>query len=254
VSVSSIHENSNETLTDGVGEAVVNLGVRSETHRPSAALSIPEEREMVWPETDELFRGIYTRAGLGFEPEIVAITSPAPGDGKSTISLALAIALAQDFPDRNVLLIETDVFRASLAADFDVDPVPGLVDCLVLNQSPAMASRPTFLHNLDVMPAGEVIPHSGRPLRSMQMPGLLDSLRQTYHFIILDTPALLTNSDALLLTDLADGVLVVARTGCTPADSVNKTIGQIDESKLRGVVLNGARSSTPGWLRRLMGK
>jgi capsular exopolysaccharide synthesis family protein len=231
----------------------MNLDLRSDALRPPALLAVAEERDMVWPETDELFRGIYTRAGLGFASEIIAVTSALPGDGKSTLSLALAISLAQDFPDRNVILIETDAYRASLAADFDVDPVPGLLDCLVSNTPTNRASRVTYLPNLDVMPAGEIIPHAGRPLRSMQMPALLDSLRQTYYFIILDTPALLTNSDTLLLTDLADGVLVVARAGVTPAAAVNKVLTQIDESKLRGVILNGTRSSTPTWLRRLFG-
>ena len=250
--MTSLQQTPSDAVPDTDMMPTATLDVRSGSQRPSA-LAIPEEREMVWPETDELFRGIYTRAGLGFGSEIVAITSALPGDGKSTLSLALAIALAQDFPDRNVILIETDVFRASLASDFGVEPVPGLVDCLVARTPPAAASRATFLDNLDVMPAGEVIPHSGRPLRSMQMPALLDSLRETYHFIILDAPALLTNSDTLLLTDLADGVLVVARSGVTPVAAVNKVIGQIDGAKLRGVVLNGVRSSTPAWLRRLFG-
>jgi Mrp family chromosome partitioning ATPase len=251
--VATLQDISDDMLNAGDAETTASLDVHTDAHRPPAVPVPPEEREMIWPETDELFRSIYTRAGLGFAPELIAVTSAMPGDGKSTLSLALAISVAQDFPDHNVILIETDVFRKSLAADFEVEPVPGLIDCLVSNVPPNVASRPTFLHNLDVMPVGDMIPHAGRPLRSIQLPALLDSLRGTYHFVILDTPALLTNSDTLLLTDLADGVVLVARAGVTPTAAVNKAIEQIDESKLRGVILNSMRSSTPGWLRRLFG-
>jgi Mrp family chromosome partitioning ATPase len=221
--------------------------------RPAGTIAPNVPRDNPLPETDELFRGIYTRAGLGFTPEIVAITSAAPGEGKTMLSLGLAVSLAHDFPDRNVLLVETDIYRPSLAADFDVKPSPGLVECLVADEPVELACRPTFLDNLDLLPAGEPLKQAGRPLRSMRMPTLLDALRQTYHFIILDTPALLSNSDGLLLTDLADGVLLVVRSGVTSAAVVSKALEQIDESKLRGVVLNGVRNSTPGWLRRLMG-
>jgi Mrp family chromosome partitioning ATPase len=71
--------------------------------------------------------------------------------------------------------------------------------------------------------------------------------------VILEAPALLVNSDAIMLSDLADGTILVVRAGVTPSASVHKALEQIDESKVRGVVLNGSHSSLPGWLRRLCG-
>jgi Mrp family chromosome partitioning ATPase len=56
-----------------------------------------------------------------------------------------------------------------------------------------------------------------------------------------------------MLSDLADGAILVVRAGVTPSATVAKAIEQIDESKLRGVVLNGSKSAIPGWLRRLGG-
>jgi capsular exopolysaccharide synthesis family protein len=221
--------------------------------RSNGSIAPEVHRETVWPETDELFRGIYTRAGLGFTPEVVAVTSATPGEGKTMLSLALAVSLAQDFPDRKVMLVETDVHQPALASDFGIEPSPGLVDCLIGDEPLDQVCRPTYLDNLDVIPAGLPIARAGRPLRSARMAALMDVLRQSYHFIIVDTPALLTNSDTLLLTDFADGVLFVVRSGVTPAALVNKALEQVDETKLRGVVLNGVQSSTPRWLRRLMG-
>jgi Mrp family chromosome partitioning ATPase len=78
-------------------------------------------------------------------------------------------------------------------------------------------------------------------------------MRATHDVVILDLAAILVNSDALPLTDLADGVIIVVRAGVTPSNLVNKSIRLIDDAKMLGVVLNGVRSYVPGWLRRLSG-
>src|SRR6266849_3247236 len=65
------------------------------THAPSA---------WPFPESDELFRSIYTRAGTGFASEVLAVCSAVAGEGKTTVGLGLAITIAQDFPERRVLL------------------------------------------------------------------------------------------------------------------------------------------------------
>ncbi len=71
-------------------------------------------------------------------------------------------------------------------------------------------------------------------------------MRQSYDVVILDLPPILTNSDAILLTDLADGVICVVRAGVTPVALVNRAVEQLEEGKLRGVVLNGTRLRRPG--------
>ena len=82
---------------------------------------------------------------------------------------------------------------------------------------------------------------------------VIQALQTRYDLVILDSPALLVNSDSVMLSDLADGAILVVRAGVTPAPAVARAIEQIDESKLRGVVLNGSNSAIPGWLRRLSG-
>jgi capsular exopolysaccharide synthesis family protein len=213
-----------------------------------------ERRDWVFPEGDELFRSIYTRAGTGFGSEVVAVSSAVAGEGKTTISIGLAVTIAQDFPDRRVLLVETDLNRPVLADDFGTEQSPGLVDCLVFQEPLQVACRPTYLENLHIVPAGSMadgVP--GRPLRSSRMAAIVDAMRQTYDVIILDLPAILANSDAVLLTDLADGVICVVRAGTTPVSIVNRAVEQIEESKLRGLVLNGSATAVPGWVRRIAG-
>jgi capsular exopolysaccharide synthesis family protein len=210
-------------------------------------------REWMFPESDEYFRGIYTRAGFGFANEVLAISSAIAGEGKTTLSIGLAVSIAQDLPDRRVLLVETDIHRPVLAEDFGLEPSPGLVDCLVTREPLLNACRATSLDNLHIVVAGNMPNVVGRPLRSSQMAAVVDAMRQSYDVIILDLPAILVNSDATLLSDLADGVICVVRAGVTPMTLVNRAIEQVEESKIRGVVLNGMDSAVPGWLRRLTG-
>ena len=210
-------------------------------------------REWLFTGADELFRGLYTRAGIGFASEVLMVSSALAGEGKTTVSLGLALTVAQDYPERRVVLVETDVQHPSLANDFAVEANPGLVDCVLGDEPIESAFRPSFLDNLHLVPVGGPVRGNGRALRSSRMAALIDALRQTYDLVVLDAPALLVNSDSVMLSDLADGAILVVRAGVTPSATVAKAIEQIDESKLRGVVLNGSKSAIPGWLRRLGG-
>jgi len=243
------------TLTESEVET---KSTRSSSLRPSRgggalAKGSDAQREWLFPESDELFRGIYTRAGTGFTSEVLAICSAVAGEGKTTVGVGLAVTIAQDFPERRVLLVETDLDKPILADDFGTESSPGLVDCLINGEPLLGACRPTFLENLHVVPAGVLGNIPGRPLRSSRMAAIVDSMRQSYDVIILDLPAILVNSDAILLTDLADGIICVVRAGLTPVALLNRAVEQIEEGKLRGVVINGTASAIPGWLRRLAG-
>jgi Mrp family chromosome partitioning ATPase len=207
----------------------------------------------VFPHSEDIFRGIYTRAGVGFAAEVIAISSAIAGEGKTTVAIGLAVAIANDFPDRRVLLVETDLHRPVMAQDFDLEAGPGLVDCLVRGLPLLSVCRPSYIGNLHIVPAGEVGVVRGRPLRSSNMAVAVDEMRQNYDIVILDLPSILDNTDAILMTDLADGILCVVRAGVTPMPMVTRAIEQVEDTKFRGVVINGAQSSLPGWLRRLVG-
>jgi len=255
------------TSTDAlntVGAATVdlangNIGAASAAHgsslRPATnqALSTLAPREWPFAGADEVFRAIYTRAGTGFAREAIAVCSAIDGEGKTTVAMGLAIAVAQDFPSRRVLLVETDLLRPVLADDFATEAEPGLVDCLLDDAPLQDACRPTFLDNLHLVPAGQMPAASGRPLRSNQMAAVVDRMRQMYDIVILDVPSILSNSDAALLTDLVDGVVWVVRAGVTALPLVSRALEQIEEVKLRGIVLNGQQSAAPNWLRRIIG-
>jgi protein-tyrosine kinase len=212
-----------------------------------------EQREWIFPGADEIFRGIYTRAGTGFTSEVLAVCSAIAGEGKTTVAVGLATTIAQDFPERSVLLVETDFQRATLAEDFGIEAVPGLIDCIISAEPWQSACRPTYLENLHVVPVGGTQPFAGRPLRSSRIAAIVDAMRQSYDLIVMDLPPIMLNTDAVLLSDLADGAICVVRAGVTPMPLVNKALEHLEDGKLRGVVLNGSQSAVPGWLTRLVG-
>jgi capsular exopolysaccharide synthesis family protein len=209
-------------------------------------------RHWLFQGSDELYRSIYTSVAFGVA-DVLAVTSAISGEGKSTTSLGLAVTAAQDAPDRRVLLVEADLDRPVLAEDFDIEPSPGLVNCLLSDQPVQDAYRRTFLPNLQIVPAGVVPPNNGRLIRSPHFVQILEAMKRSYDLIILDGPAVLVNSDAIRLTHLATGTIFVVRSGVTPSHMVRQALDRIEEEKLRCVVLNGQISAVPGRLRRLLG-
>ena len=87
------------------------------------------DRDWVFPGADDVFRGIYMRS-CNSNREMLAVCSAIAGEGKTTVAIGLGVAMAQDFPDRRVLLVETDLRQPVLAKDFDLEPAPGLAECL----------------------------------------------------------------------------------------------------------------------------
>jgi capsular exopolysaccharide synthesis family protein len=214
----------------------------------------PDATKRAWPigGANELFRSLYTGFDTG-PGTSVAICSAVQGEGKTTMALGLAIAIAQDRPDRRVVVIETDLWRAVLAKDFSMAPAPGLVDVLLDRQSLASALRATTLDNLSLLVAGSDIASPQRLLRSSRMPEVLDALRRSHDVVIMDTPAALAHSEVGLLTRMVEEVIFVVRTGVTPSRELGTALSRIQGANLRGIVVNDARSAVPRPVRRIVG-
>ena len=125
----------------------------------------------------------------------------------ATDKAGLATTVAQDFPDRRVLVVETDARRPVLADDFGLEPAPGLIECVISGEPLQTACRPTYLENLHIVPVGGSDSYVGRPLRSSRIAAVVDAMRQMYDMTILDLPPILADSDALLLSDLLEALI-----------------------------------------------
>jgi capsular exopolysaccharide synthesis family protein len=206
-----------------------------------------------WPISgaEELFRSLYTGFETG-QGTSLAVCSAVQGEGKTTMCLGLATAIAQDLPDRRVVIVETDLWRAVLARDFGLPTAPGLVDCLLDRQPLAAALRPTSLDNLSLLVAGSSVPSPQRLLRSARMPEILDTLRRTHDVVIVDTPAALAHSEVGLLARMVEEVVFVVRTGVTPAREIGTAMSRLQGANIRGIVINDARSAGPRAIRRFV--
>ncbi len=220
--------------------AVADLGDRSAHDRRSWPI----------PNGEELFRSLYTGFESGHGASL-AFCSATQGEGKTTLSVGVAVAIAQDLPDRRIVVVETDLWRAVLAKDFALAPAPGLTDVLLDRTSLAGALRPTALDNLTLLVAGSAVASPQRLLRSGRMPEVLDQLRRTHDVVIVDTPAALVHSEVSLIAKMVEDVIFVVRTGVTPARELSNALSRLQGANLRGIIVNDARSSVPAAVRRL---
>lgn len=166
------------------------------------------------------------------------ITSPLPGDGKSTIALNLATALAEG-GKRNVLLIEADLHRSPLTQQLSLKAGPGLAECLEGGLNPVTAVRRLEPLGWYLLSAGE--PHSNPTelLQGDNLSAMMQKLSHHFDWILIDSPPVTPLTDALSLGRLANASLLVTRAGHTPSEAVEKAIGQLGREHVLGIVLNG---------------
>ena len=182
-------------------------------------------------------------------PRVIVVTSPLPGDGKSTVAMNLAAALSMS--DRRVVLIDGDLRRPVLADSFGLIEGLGLTDVLIGSvQFEEVAQQVGGLPNLLVLAAGRVPPNPSEMLGSKAMRRLLERLAEDYT-VIVDAPPLLPVTDAAVLTASADGALVVVSAGQTLDTQLRDALTNLQavQGHTLGVVLNrvSPRSTSAGY-------
>jgi capsular exopolysaccharide synthesis family protein len=182
------------------------------------------------------------------EARSVAITSAAPGEGKSTLAVGLAAAMAQDKTQR-ILLIEADLRRPSLSKLLGLGPAKGLGDWL--------AGRVDYLPVRRVDPGGFFLLVAGQTpleqpelLGSTRMASFLGAARALFDFVLLDAMPLLPVADAVLIQDLVDGFLCVVRARTTPRAALLAAVDKIRPDRILGTVLNDFHELLPSYADR----
>jgi succinoglycan biosynthesis transport protein ExoP len=174
----------------------------------------------------------------GGPPEAIVVTSPHPREGKSTISINLAIALAQD--GHRVVILDCDLRRPRIHEVFRLKNIPGLTSHLTGNASLEAILKPTEVENLFLIPAGPIPPNPAELLNSQAYKNLLQNLRREFHHIIIDTPPTLGFADARVASLQADGVLLVAKHQSTSREAgrlARQYFTQVN-ARMLGMVLN----------------
>lgn len=188
------------------------------------------------------------RANLSFTlPEdekcpIIGVTSSMRGEGKSTTSVNLSYALAEN--GKKTLLIDGDLRLPSIAKKMDIDGFPGLTDLLMGHATQdSNVFKPTFLSNWYILPSGNLPPNPSELLGSRRMETALKALREKFDYIVIDLPPVNIVSDALTISNYVTGMLVVIREDYTEKKELEQCFRQLELSnvKILGCVMNGAK-------------
>jgi polysaccharide biosynthesis transport protein len=173
------------------------------------------------------------------ELKVIQVTSPVPGDGKSTLSANLAVAMAQS--GRRVLLIDADFRRPRQQKLFGIDAKVGMAQVLGGKAELDDATYGSCVANLSIMPGGQHPSNPAELLSSSRFAELIDVLREKYDIIVVDTPPVLAVSDPSVVAAVADGVVVTMRLrrNVKPLASRTFSILEAVNANVLGVVVNG---------------
>jgi len=180
---------------------------------------------------------------LGRTPQVIMVTSPHPGEGKTTVSANLAMCLAEI--NQRVLLIDADLRKARMHRVFGLPRGRGLGDLLELSAALDADAIEPYLRRCSV-PGLEVL-SAGRPkrnipnlLHSVRARELIEAARGRFDAIIIDTPPMIEIADARVLARWVDGSVMVLRAGKTTRAAAKEAVEQLhrDGSAVLGTLLN----------------
>ena len=208
----------------------------------------------------EAYKQLRTNLMFTFSDEeccrVIGLTSAFRGEGKSLTSLNLAYTLAET--SKRVLLIEGDMRLPTLAKRLGFQSSPGLSNLLVgLNtigdaiQQFVVPVKDGDAVVLDVIVSGDIPPNPSELLGTARMQSLIRTLKSRYDYIVLDLPPVTAVTDALVVSHLADGMVIVVRNNRAVRGALAETIRQLRlvDTRIIGFVFNGAGDSGSGYYR-----
>lgn len=201
----------------------------------------------------EAFRSL--RTSLMFStpegmPKTILITSPGPGDGKTTTAINLATVMAQN--GSRVLLVDADLRKPRLHRDFGKAQSPGLTNRIAGKQADGdetSAIVATDVTGLYVMPSGNQAPNPAELLSSERMAKIIAMTGRAFDHVIIDSAPILGLADAMILSRLVDGVILVTAAGTTGKDNIKSSMRRLAQvhAPVLGVVLNGVDLDSPDY-------
>jgi capsular exopolysaccharide synthesis family protein len=189
----------------------------------------------------EQYRALRTRiahANQGSAVDVVLVTSPGRGEGKSLTAANLALTMAQDFQTR-ICIVDADLRHSQLHRLFGVSDTPGLADVLTGRATLADALIRFEDQQIVLLPAGSRPTQPAELLGSLAMRRTIESLRTQFDRIIIDAPSVGPLADVGILAPVVDGVLLVVQAGVTTKPAIQEAAATIGSGKFLGVVLNG---------------
>jgi protein-tyrosine kinase len=173
---------------------------------------------------------------------VLAVTSPGSGAGKTLTAINLAISIAREV-DYTVLLVDANLRHPWMLEHFGLERHKGLSDYL-LHDTPIaeLLVRPSRVEHLVLLPGGEPLANSAEMLNSPKMAQLVADMKSRYHsrIIIFDLPPVLTSADALAFSPYVDAALLVVEEGVTEKQDLERAVELLSATNIVGTVLNKA--------------
>lgn len=194
----------------------------------------------------EAYRSVRTAicfSALGSSHRVIQVSSPAAGDGKSTLALNLSIALAMS--GKRTILVESDFRRPKVHKLTAVENKYGIVDVLRGDAELSDAVQNTSVESFFVLPCGSRPTDPAELLSRPEYEHLLQVLREKYDYVIVDTPPILAVTDPTSIAPRVDGVLLAMRLSRHTRDLGRRTLEQLRDvgATMSGIVINGVEES-----------
>ena len=176
----------------------------------------------------------------GNESKCLGVVSADRGDGKSSISINLAISLAQI--GKRVIIVDCDLRLPTISSKLGIEEKTGLSNFLSGNiEDQNELIKRSDKYGIDVITSGDIPPDPTTLLGSEQMGNCIKLLKEYYDYIILDFPPITIVSDAVILSNNVDGYLIVVRHYSSEYKKIAETVRQMKfaSAKILGVVYNG---------------
>lgn len=188
----------------------------------------------------ESFRSLRTNlqfVNLDSTSRCFVMTSSLPGEGKTTTTSNLAIALAET--GASVAVVDGDLRLPRLADTMGLEGAAGLTDVLIGRADLQDVLQPWGRGNLFVLPAGRIPPNPSELLGSKAMVSLIEALTSNFDYVLIDAPPLLPVTDAAILSKLTGGAMVVAAAGRTSKNELQSALRTLDHigGRVLGVIL-----------------
>jgi capsular exopolysaccharide synthesis family protein len=167
---------------------------------------------------------------------VILVTSSRKGEGKTTVSINLAVTLAE--AGKKVLLVDTDLRRPNVHRVTGESRAPGIAEIFYDKCSLNEAIRPTIAPGVHLISVGENIPNPAAVMQSRKLRELIDRVKKEFDHVIVDTPPYGVITDAAPVMQKADGIILVARFGDTQVNELNHTVENLN--RIRANVLGTA--------------
>lgn len=222
-----------EEVEEKIGIPV--LGTIPKNYKDTDVFEVDKNPKSVISEEYRILRTNLKYTSFEKYHRVFQVTSAVPGEGKSTVSINLALALAEE---AKVVLIDCDMRKPSIHKKLNISRKGGLSDILI-GKSDIMDVAYRYNKNLLIITAGNSIENPSEMLGSRAMERMISRLKDVVDYVIIDTPPVQAVTDAQILSTRCDGTILVVKSGETKVKEVLNTIDLLNKVKgnILGIVL-----------------